>query len=149
MPNPWTVNGLGRVWRGRAILVVQFPEASAEVVQALHEQTTHGRMPMQCSLRPASRRDSLLHAKRMRNAPMPIIQIRDVPDDVYQGVAAAARAEQRSLSQQAVVELRRALGLRGADQVAAAVAELRASGRRLPPQAARPEDLLRDDRDDR
>jgi hypothetical protein len=80
---------------------------------------------------------------------MPIIQIRDVPDDVYQGVAAAARAEQRSLSQQAVVELRRALGLRGADQVAAAVAELRASGRRLPPQAARPEDLLRDDRDDR
>ncbi len=42
---------------------------------------------------------------------MPILQIRDLPDDVYQGVSAAARAEQRCLSQQAVVELRRALSI--------------------------------------
>ncbi|MEZ5727423.1 MAG: hypothetical protein R3E48_05005 [Burkholderiaceae bacterium] len=41
------------------------------------------------------------------------LQIRDIPEDVYQGVLAAARAEHRSLSQQAVVELRRALGLEG------------------------------------
>jgi tRNA C32,U32 (ribose-2'-O)-methylase TrmJ len=80
---------------------------------------------------------------------MPILQIRDVPEDVYQGVAAAARAEQRSLSQQAVVELRRALGLGGADRVAATVARLRASGRRLETPAEIPETLVREDRDAR
>lgn len=85
----------------------------------------------------------------MNYAPMPIIQIRDVPDDLYQGVAAAARAEHRSLSQQVVVALRRALGLAGSNQVAEAEARLRASGRRLPPQAVTPEALLREDRDTR
>jgi len=75
------------------------------------------------------------------------MQIRDVPDDVYQGVAAAARAEQRSLSQQAVVELRRALGLGSADRRAAVVAQLRSSGRRLAVTAASPEALQREDRD--
>lgn len=80
---------------------------------------------------------------------MPNLQIRDVPDDVYQGVAAAARAEHRSLSQQAVVELRRALGLGSDDRRRAAIQTLRASGRRLPRSAAAPEKLLREDRDRR
>jgi antitoxin FitA len=91
----------------------------------------------------------LAHAKLMQTAPMAILQIRDLPDDVYQGIAAAARAEQRSLSQQAVVELRRALGLGGADRRAAMFEHLRASGRRLPPQAPSPEVLQRNDRDGR
>jgi antitoxin FitA len=79
---------------------------------------------------------------------MPTLQIRDLPEDVYQGVAAAARAEHRSLSQQAVVELRRALGLVGAARRSAeTVAALRASGRRLPADAPTPEALLREDRD--
>ena len=39
---------------------------------------------------------------------MPTLQIRDLPDDVHQGVIVAARAEQRSLAQQTVVGLRRA-----------------------------------------
>ncbi len=85
----------------------------------------------------------------MQSAAMPILQIRDVPDDVYQGVAAAARAEQRSLSQQAVVELRRALGLGGPDRRAALIDHLRASGRRLPLQAPSPEALQREDREAR
>jgi hypothetical protein len=76
-----------------------------------------------------------------------ILQIRDVPDDVYRAIAEAARAEQRSLSQQAVVELRRALGLGGADRCAAMVEHLRASGRWLPPQAPSPDVLQREDRD--
>jgi hypothetical protein len=80
---------------------------------------------------------------------MPTLQIRDVPEDVYQGVAAAARAEQRSLSQQAVVELRRALGLGAEDRRAATVALLRASGRRLPASADNPEAMQRQDRDSR
>lgn len=85
----------------------------------------------------------------MQNASMATLQIRDIPDDVYQGVAAAARAEQRSLAQQAVVELRRALGLGGADRRLAVVEQLRASGRRLPAQAVAPESMQREDREAR
>ncbi len=80
---------------------------------------------------------------------MPTLQIRDVPDDVYQGVASAARAEHRSLSQQAVVELRRALGLAGEDRRAAVIAQLRAGGRRLHASIPPPEMLQREDRDTR
>jgi antitoxin FitA len=85
----------------------------------------------------------------MQTAPMATLQIRDLPDDVYQGIAAAALAEQRSLSQQAVVELRRALGLGGANRRIAMIRHLRASERRLPPQATNPEALQREDRDKR
>lgn len=85
----------------------------------------------------------------MRSAPMPTLQIRDLPDDVYQGIAAAARSEQRSLSQQAVVELRRALGLGSEDRRAATVQRLRASGRRLPDSVSGPELLQREERDSR
>ena len=86
----------------------------------------------------------------MRNASMPTFQIRDLPDDVYQGVAAAARAEHRSLSQQAVVELRRALGLVDtAQRRQRVVAMLAASNRRLPANAPTPEVLLREDRERR
>jgi len=83
----------------------------------------------------------------MRSAPVPTLQIRELPDDVYEAVVAAARSEQRSLSQQAVVELRRALGLAGEDRRLAMLNRLRESGRRLPESAIGPEDLLRQDRD--
>lgn len=85
----------------------------------------------------------------MRISPMPTLQIRDLPDDVYQGVIAAARAEQRSLSQQAVVELRRALGLGTEDHRAAGLERLRTSGRRLSAAAVYPEALQREERDSR
>lgn len=78
---------------------------------------------------------------------MPTLQIRDLPEDVYQGIAAAARAEHRSLSQQAIVELRRALSLADpAQRRARLIAELAASGRRLPADAPAPEALIREDR---
>jgi plasmid stability protein len=79
---------------------------------------------------------------------MPTLQIRDLPDDVYRGIAAAARAEHRSLSEQAIVELRRALGL--TDTVLRrerVIADLAASGRRLPKEAPTPEALVREDRE--
>ena len=38
---------------------------------------------------------------------MPALQIRDVPPDVYEALAARAKAENRSMAQQAIVELRR------------------------------------------
>jgi hypothetical protein len=81
---------------------------------------------------------------------MATLQIRDLPEDAYQGVSAAARAQHRSLSQQAVVELRLALGLAGAAQRSMAVlAKLKSSQRRLPKDAPRPESLLREDRESR
>lgn len=80
---------------------------------------------------------------------MPTLQIRELPDDVYEAVAAAARSEQRSLSQQAVVELRRALGMVNDDRRLAVLRCLRESGRRLPAASVSPEDLLREDRDSR
>lgn len=85
----------------------------------------------------------------MQSALMPTLQIRDLPDDVYQRVAAAAQAEHRSLSQQAVVELRRALGLANADRHTALVQRLRSCDRRLPVSAQSPEALLREDRESR
>lgn len=85
----------------------------------------------------------------MRNAPMPTLQIRDLPDDVYQSMLAAAQAEQRSLSQQAIVELRRALGLASKERRASILQQLRASGRRLSATDASPELLQREDREAR
>ena len=91
-----------------------------------------------------------MHEKYMRDASMPALQIRDLPDDVYQGVAAAARAEHRSLSQQAVVELRRALGLIDtARRRQRIVSMLATSNRCLPADAPSPEALLREDRERR
>lgn len=80
---------------------------------------------------------------------MPTLQIRDLPEDVYQGVSIAARAEQRSLSQQAVVELRRALNLGGEARRGGVLQMLMASERRLPASAESPEALLREDREGR
>ncbi len=78
---------------------------------------------------------------------MPTLQIRDLPEDVYQGVSIAARTEQRSLSQQAVVELRRALNLGGDAHRGGVLQMLMASERRLPASAASPEALQREDRE--
>jgi hypothetical protein len=78
---------------------------------------------------------------------MPILQVRDLPDDVYQAVVAAARAEHRSLSQQVVVELRRALGIEAPDRRASLLHRLRDSGRLLPALAVSPEALQREDRE--
>jgi plasmid stability protein len=104
------------------------------------------RLPAQ-EREPAKTLSLALGAFIMQNACMPILQIRDLPDDVYQRVLAAARAEQRSLSQQAVVELRRALGASAENRRSAVILRLRASGRRLPVRAPRPEALQREDRD--
>lgn len=82
----------------------------------------------------------------MRNATMPILQIRDVPDDVYQAVSAAALAEHRSLSQQAIVALRSALIVGTKSQSACIVMQLRNSQRRLPTSAITPEVFQREDR---
>ncbi len=42
---------------------------------------------------------------------MPILQVRDVPDDLYERLARVAREENRSISQETIVLLRKALNL--------------------------------------
>jgi plasmid stability protein len=78
---------------------------------------------------------------------MPSLQIRDLPDDVYQALAFRAEREHRSLAQQAVVELRRIPELTARERRQRVVEDirrdLRASAQTLTPA---PEDLVRDDR---
>lgn len=41
---------------------------------------------------------------------MPTLQVRDLPEDVYRGIVRLAEADQRSISQEAIVLLRKGLG---------------------------------------
>jgi len=77
---------------------------------------------------------------------MPILQIRDIPEDLYQQVALAAKTEHRSMAQQAIVELKRALGTGLDDRRKALCARLLLSDRYFPAPRATPEDLIRKDR---
>jgi plasmid stability protein len=79
---------------------------------------------------------------------MPSLQIRDLPDDLYQALAYRARQEHRSLAQQAIAELRRIPALTGGERRKAVTARIRATLQEheaaLSPS---PEDLVREDRE--
>jgi antitoxin FitA len=80
--------------------------------------------------------------------PMPSLQIRDVPDDVYRALARRAEREGRSLAQQALHELRKMPELVARERRRAVLEELR---RRAPDprleNAPDPVKLIREDRD--
>jgi antitoxin FitA len=80
---------------------------------------------------------------------MASLQIRDLPDDVYEALAFRAEAEHRSLAQQAIVELRRIPELTARERRLAILAELRKRIETEPPsQLSRtPEELIREDRE--
>jgi plasmid stability protein len=79
---------------------------------------------------------------------MPSLQIRDLPDDLYQALAFRARQEHRSLAQQAVVELRRIPALTAGERRRAVIARIRASLQEPEvPLKPSPEQLVREDRD--
>jgi len=84
-----------------------------------------------------------------RTARMASLQIRNLPDDVYQFLAFRAERAHRSLAQQAIIELRKTTeeepGMRR-KQVLNAIRDStkKSAGR---PLFARPEDLIRDDRE--
>ena len=80
---------------------------------------------------------------------MPSLQIRDVPDDVYEALALRARCENRSLAQQTVAELRRMPELQAAEGRKKLLSEIRkrltvGEGR---PLSVLPEDVVREDRE--
>ncbi|MBV8201141.1 MAG: hypothetical protein JOZ15_11015 [Acidobacteria bacterium] len=61
---------------------------------------------------------------------MASLQIRDMPPDVYEALAARAKAEHRSMAQQAIVELRRLPELAVRETRKQMLAELRERRRR-------------------
>ena len=77
---------------------------------------------------------------------MPTLQIRELPEAVYQSLAAEARREGRSLTQQATIRLRQTQGTERRQERLDALARSR---RRLPPEWPSPEDLIRADREQR
>lgn len=81
---------------------------------------------------------------------MPSLQVRELPDDVHEALARAARAENRSLAQQTVVELRRALDLDTDKQVERRRSILDRLAAQHPvdwTRLADPVELIREDRD--
>lgn len=83
---------------------------------------------------------------------MPSLQIRDLPDDLYDALQRAARQERRSLAQQAVTQLRRSFEAphRAAIERKNAVLErawTERGARRLPADLPAPAELIRADRD--
>jgi plasmid stability protein len=81
---------------------------------------------------------------------MPSLQIRNLPDDVYQFLAFRAKQEHRSLAQQAIVELRKAtedsMPLQHRKQLLRDIKQSLEKDK-TQPLSARPEDLIRQDRD--
>ena len=80
---------------------------------------------------------------------MPILQIRDLPDDLYAELRREAERSHRSISQQAIVELRKAQGL-DVSARHATIERLRRAAPILPmgkKGVPTPEELIREDRD--
>jgi len=77
---------------------------------------------------------------------MPNLQIRDLPQELYDALKLDARLEQRSLTQQAIVALREARQSRRRDRREQVVSALRESGRRFEFGDDAPEALVADDR---
>jgi len=80
---------------------------------------------------------------------MASLKIRNLPDDVYQFLAFRAERAHRSLAQQAVIELRKTTkeepGMRRRQVLHQIRSSIEKSKGR--PLSARPEDLIRDDRE--
>ena len=81
---------------------------------------------------------------------MPILQVRDLPDSIYQKLDQQARKEHRSLSQQAIVELAKALdiSLSAKDRRAQLIDKIHQLHHNLSFQPQNePVELIREDRD--
>jgi antitoxin FitA len=80
---------------------------------------------------------------------MAILQIRDLPDDLYAELRREAERSHRSIAQQAIVELRKAQGLDSSVR-RASIERLRRTAPLLSMRDAgvpSPEELIREDRD--
>ena len=80
---------------------------------------------------------------------MPTLQIRNLPVEIYEALMVRAKAQRRSLAQQAVVELEKMPELRARSRRLAVIREIRQRLRQadLRSDLPAPEDLLREDRE--
>jgi len=79
-------------------------------------------------------------------AHMPSLQIRDIPEDVYDALAERASRQRRSLAQQAVADLARIPELEARRTRQTVIERLRASTPVLPKKALDPVKIVREDR---
>jgi hypothetical protein len=77
---------------------------------------------------------------------MPSLQIRDMPEDVYEALAERASRQRRSLAQQAVADLSNIPELETRRTRQAVIERLRASVPAVPKKALDPVKIIRDDR---
>jgi plasmid stability protein len=80
---------------------------------------------------------------------MPILQVRDLPADLYHTLSSLAKYEHRSLAQETIVVLRKGLEITTSykERRQAALQRIKAMHIKLPPDAPEPVDLIRADRD--
>jgi len=78
---------------------------------------------------------------------MPSLQIRELPEDVYEALAERARREGRSLAQQAVAELRGMVELAAVDRRRRTLEALDQPAKEARPALPDPVALVREDRD--
>jgi hypothetical protein len=84
-----------------------------------------------------------------REAPMPLLQVRDIPEDLYNTLSKVAEAENRSIAQETIVLLKKALNfqqerLSRRKQV---LEEIKALNFTNTDSFPNPADLIREDRD--
>jgi plasmid stability protein len=79
--------------------------------------------------------------------PMPTIHVRNVPEPVYEALRTRARRNGRSLNAEVVSALARDVGRDASDLTVTERMEALARRIELPPDAPRPEDLIRELRD--
>jgi antitoxin FitA len=78
---------------------------------------------------------------------MPSLQIRDMPEDVYNALTERANRQRRSLAQQAIADLSRIPKLEARRTRQAVIERLRAADPALPKNALDPVKIVRDNRD--
>lgn len=78
---------------------------------------------------------------------MATLQIRDMPDEVYEALAERAQTQRRSVEEQAIVELTQRLPSEARRQRMEVIERLSTMKSPLPPDAPDPVDLIREDRD--
>jgi hypothetical protein len=80
---------------------------------------------------------------------MPTLQVRDIPEDIYQRLSQVAKQENRSITQQTIVLLQEGLGIKHSNKERRRVLmeAIKAKTSKIEPNSLDPVKLLREDRD--
>jgi hypothetical protein len=82
---------------------------------------------------------------------MPLLQVRDCPEDIYEKITLVARKEHRTIAQQAIVLLEKSLGERETNKERIRIVLDRIEKRNIPDTVKKIDDvaLIREDRNNR